>query len=291
MARFLVLSLAITLLAAQAAKPAPEAPKLRAESKKVAQPVKAAAAQPVKAAAAQPVKAVAAQPVKAVAAQPVKAVAAQPVKAVAAQPVKAVAAQPVKAVAAKEEAKAPPAPKPVIAAPPPKPVIAFRTSADGVTRPLSAVAGQLVKLSDDGFGLTVEKKGDDTHFPKRGDVVTVHYVGKLKDGTVFDSSRDRKEPISFPIGRGKVIRGWDQGVITMSLGERGVLHVPSYKGYGSMGAPPAIPPNADLDFDVELLAINDETAPGFEFPKPPAKAGAQSLFAGALVLVAALALF
>merc|ERR1719159_334147 len=128
--------------------------------------------------------------------------------------------------------------------------------------PVHADVGTLVKLSDDGFGLTVEKSGDGVHFPQRGDSVTVHYVGMLKDGTVFDSSRDRGEPFTFTIGRGQVIRGWDQGVITMSLGERAVLHVPSYKGYSDQRVG-AIPPNSDLDFDVELLAINDRAAPGF----------------------------
>mmetsp|Transcript_96213 Transcript_96213/g.151557 ORF Transcript_96213/g.151557 Transcript_96213/m.151557 type:complete len:236 (+) Transcript_96213:74-781(+) len=147
------------------------------------------------------------------------------------------------------------------------PTIAFRTGADGVTRPLNVVAGQTVKLSDDGFTLDVENVGDQVHFPKKGDSVTVHYVGWLNDGTVFDSSRERNEPITFPIGLGKVIRGWDQGIITMSLGERALLHVPSYKGYGTNGAPPAIPPKADLHFDVEVLAVNDVTVPGFKLPK------------------------
>lgn len=151
----------------------------------------------------------------------------------------------------------PPAPK-VEVTPAPEPKIAFRTNAEGVTKPLGAGVGTLVKLSDDGFTLKVEQQGDDATFPKRGDTVTVHYVGMLKDGTVFDSSRARGEAFSFPIGRGKVIRGWDQGVITMSLGERATLHMPSYKAYGSSGAPPAIPPNAELDFDVELLAINGQ---------------------------------
>merc|ERR1719198_2046646 len=127
--------------------------------------------------------------------------------------------------------------------------------------PLNMKAGQEVELSDDGFGLTVEKAGDGVNFPKAGDKLTMHYIGRLKDGTVFDSSRDREEPFTFTISKHQVITGWDQGIITMSLGERAVMHVPSYKGYGSRGAGP-IPPNADLDFDVELLAINDLQAPG-----------------------------
>merc|ERR1719238_215163 len=184
------------------------------------------------------------------------------------------AAKPAPAELKLQPAAAPPAK----AEPPAVPKIAFRTNAAGVTMPLGAEAGSLVKLSDDGFTLKVEKQGDDAHFPKRGDSVTVHYVGRLSsNGIIFDSSRERKEPFTFPIGRGKVIRGWDQGIITMSLGERARLHLPSYKAYGSSGAPPAIPPNAELDFDVEVLAINDQTAPGFEFPKPPAKSNSRSL--------------
>merc|ERR1719335_833823 len=111
------------------------------------------------------------------------------------------------------------------------------------------------KLGEGGFQLAVLKAGDGHTFPKKGDRVTVHYTGKLKDGTVFDSSRERGEAFTFIIGKGKVITGWDQGIKEMSLGEHGVLHVPSYKGYGSDGAG-EIPPNSDLDFDIELLAIN-----------------------------------
>ncbi|CAK0806085.1 unnamed protein product, partial [Prorocentrum cordatum] len=103
-----------------------------------------------------------------------------------------------------------------------------------------------------------------------GDQVTVHYTGALADGgRQFDSSRSRGEPIQFILGRGKVIRGWDQGLKMMCLGERGILHVPSYKGYGTDGAPPAIPPNAALDFDVELLGINGKFAPQYEPPLAP----------------------
>jgi len=181
-----------------------------------------------------------------------------------------------------------------VVTPAPQPKIGFRTGKDGVTKPLGQDVGTLVKLSDDGFTLKVEKKGDDAQFPKRGDMVTVHYVGKLLDGTVFDSSRARGEPFTFPVGRGKVIRGWDQGVVTMSLGERAMLHLPSYKAYGSNGAPPVIPPNAELEFDIELLAINGETAPGFQFPKKEVHSGAfavSSLLATAVAVVAAQLMF
>ncbi|CAK0808719.1 unnamed protein product [Prorocentrum cordatum] len=99
--------------------------------------------------------------------------------------------------------------------------------------------------------------GDGKTFPKAGDKLTMHYTGTLaSNGQKFDSSRDRNEPFSFTIGVGMVIPGWDVGVMRMSLGERAELRIPAAMGYGQRGAGDAIPPNADLVFDVELLRIN-----------------------------------
>jgi len=86
----------------------------------------------------------------------------------------------------------------------------------------------------------------------------MHYHGTLAaNGQKFDASRDRGRPFQFTIGVGKVIRGWDEGVMQMSLGEKAILHISSDYGYGAHGAGHGlIPPNADLDFEVELLAIN-----------------------------------
>jgi FKBP-type peptidyl-prolyl cis-trans isomerase len=88
-----------------------------------------------------------------------------------------------------------------------------------------------------------------------GQVAVVHYTGWLTDGTKFDSSRDRGQPFSFPIGSGQVIPGWDEGVAGMKVGGRRKLVIPASLGYGDMGAPPVIPPGATLVFDVELLEL------------------------------------
>lgn len=91
--------------------------------------------------------------------------------------------------------------------------------------------------------------------PQQGDVVAVHYTGTLEDGTVFDDSRQRGEPIRFPLGMGMVIPGWDEGIALMAEGGKAKLVIPPDLAYGAAGAGGVIPPNATLIFDVELVEV------------------------------------
>ncbi|ESO90124.1 hypothetical protein LOTGIDRAFT_192237 [Lottia gigantea] len=92
----------------------------------------------------------------------------------------------------------------------------------------------------------------------KGDVLSMHYSGKLEDGTEFDSSYSRSQPFTFTLGSGQVIKGWDQGLLNMCVGEKRKLVIPSELAYGARGAPPKIPPLATLTFEVELLKINSD---------------------------------
>ena len=105
-------------------------------------------------------------------------------------------------------------------------------------------------------GLTIitEKEGSGPR-PESGQTVSVHYAGYLTNGQKFDSSFDRNEPIQFPIGTGRVIKGWDEGIMLLNVGTRAKLIIPPELGYGRQGAGGVIPPNATLIFDVELLDV------------------------------------
>ncbi|ORX39737.1 FK506-binding protein 1 [Kockovaella imperatae] len=120
------------------------------------------------------------------------------------------------------------------------------------------VARRSFSVSSARMGVTVEtiSPGDGKNFPKQGDTVHMHYVGTLQDGSKFDSSRDRGSPFVTPIGVGRVIKGWDEGVPQLSLGQKAnLICTPDY-AYGARGFPPVIPANATLKFEVELLKIN-----------------------------------
>ncbi|MCK5475204.1 MAG: FKBP-type peptidyl-prolyl cis-trans isomerase [Candidatus Pacebacteria bacterium] len=103
--------------------------------------------------------------------------------------------------------------------------------------------------------IEVLQEGSGEVLTKKGDTISVHYTGTLEDGTKFDSSIDRGEPFSFIIGAGQVIQGWDQGTLDMKVGEKRKLTIPAELGYGSAGAGDAIPPNATIIFDIELMDI------------------------------------
>ena len=83
----------------------------------------------------------------------------------------------------------------------------------------------------------------------------MHYTGWTMDGKKFDSSKDKNQPFQFPLGAGRVIKGWDEGVASMKVGGKRILIVPPELGYGARGFPPVIPPNATLKFEVELLDV------------------------------------
>jgi peptidylprolyl isomerase len=121
-----------------------------------------------------------------------------------------------------------------------------------------AARAQHVTMTSDGLGIIDTKVGTGAT-PKPGQTVVVHYTGWLYNngqrGKKFDSSVDRGQPFEFPLGKGQVIPGWDEGVATMKIGGERTLIIPPSLGYGSNGAGGVIPPNATLLFDVKLLAV------------------------------------
>ena len=109
-----------------------------------------------------------------------------------------------------------------------------------------------MEQTDSGLYYKINREGSGDH-PSKGNDVSVHYRGMLLDGTVFDSSYQRDEPIVFPLGMGQVIKGWDEGIALLKIGSSAKLVIPSELAYGSRGAGGVIPPNASLIFEVELV--------------------------------------
>ncbi|GMJ08993.1 rotamase FKBP 1, FK506 BINDING PROTEIN 62 [Hibiscus trionum] len=114
--------------------------------------------------------------------------------------------------------------------------------------------GEEKEIGKQGLKKKLVKEGEGWENPESGDEVEVHYTGTLLDGTKFDSSRDIGTPFNFTLDRGHVIKGWDEGIKTMKKGENAVFTIPPELAYGEAGSPPTIPPNASLQFDVELLS-------------------------------------
>lgn len=168
----------------------------------------------------------------------------------------------------------PTAAAPAAAAPSPSAAVAEATpaqaSAAGATATVAEIGGKNQATGENavttasGLKYVVIKEGTGA-MPKPGDLVKVHYTGTLQDGTKFDSSYDRGEPIQFVLGRGQVIPGWDEGIGLMKVGGKSKLIIPPNLAYGEKGAGGVIPPNATLNFDVELVAAE----PG---PPPPPEA-------------------
>jgi peptidylprolyl isomerase len=140
----------------------------------------------------------------------------------------------------------------------PKPPTTQPEGAGATTAP----AGEKV-VTPSGLTIITTAKGDSG--AKAGDTVWVHYTGKLADGTKFDSSRDHIETqtsgIEFQLGAGHVIKGWDEGVAGMKIGDKRTLIIPPQLGYGEKGAGGVIPPNATLTFDIELMGLRQASTP------------------------------
>ncbi len=136
--------------------------------------------------------------------------------------------------------------------------LAIAVAVVGMAASADPARAQPVTTTSSGLGIIDTKVGTGPS-PKAGQTVVVHYTGWLyengKRGKKFDSSVDRGQPFEFPLGKGQVIPGWDEGVATMKVGGKRTLIIPPSLGYGASGAGGVIPPNATLIFDVELLKV------------------------------------
>ena len=123
---------------------------------------------------------------------------------------------------------------------------------------IDEIADEINITEDGGIKKKILLEGSGELYPTDGQEITAHYTGRLLDGTVFDSSYNRNEPFKFTIGKGQVIKTWDLGFAKMKKGEKAILTGESKYAYGENGSPPTIPPNATLEFEVELLDFKDK---------------------------------
>jgi FKBP-type peptidyl-prolyl cis-trans isomerase len=132
-----------------------------------------------------------------------------------------------------------------------------RARSSAAARAKAPCASSAARTTPSGLTYVVTRRGTGQQL-KAGDVVSVHYTGLLTNGTKFDSSLDRGEPISFPLGAGRVIKGWDEGVALLRVGDQATLIIPAQLGYGARGAGGgAIPPDATLIFIVEVVGVQE----------------------------------
>jgi hypothetical protein len=124
--------------------------------------------------------------------------------------------------------------------------------------PAPKAADQQAVTTASGLTVVVTHRANG-RMPKKGETVLVHYTGMLTDGTKFDSSHDRRDPIAFPLGEGAVIKGWDEGIAQLGVGDHAVLVIPPQLAYGEKGAGGVIPPNATLVFAVGLVDVKDSS--------------------------------
>ena len=139
------------------------------------------------------------------------------------------------------------------AAPEPAPTDPVETKGDEEPPSEEDSEGDM-RVTDTGLGIEDITEGDGPE-AKTDDRITVHFIGRLENGKVFDDSKKRHEPYTFTLGDGKVIAAWDEGIVGMKVGGVRRLTVPAKLGYGAAGKPPDIPPDALLEFEVELVAI------------------------------------
>jgi len=132
-------------------------------------------------------------------------------------------------------------------------IIACLAGRFAIADPATTQSSDNTTTTASGLKMVEVKAPDDA--AKVGDQVWVHYVGKLKDGTEFDNSYKRGEPIPLTLGEGRVIKGWEEGLLGMKVGEKRQLIIPPDLAYGTEGRPPVIPANSTLIFDVELMGL------------------------------------